>query len=77
MARKFSAGTSLHRAAAYFALALLPDEEADQAAVAEVLLANGAYVNAKDNGGKTPLSIAEENKQQALAQALHKHGGTK
>ena len=41
-------------------------------AVSEVLIANGADVNAKMHDGKTPLDVAHE---KAITDLLRKHGG--
>jgi ankyrin repeat protein len=43
--------------------------------IAELLIANGADVNAKDKEGKTPLDWAIFNKQTEIADLLRKHGG--
>jgi ankyrin repeat protein len=42
---------------------------------ADFLLAHGADVNAKDNGGKTPLKWAEDDGHKELAEMLRQHGG--
>ena len=39
--------------------------------IVELLIANGADVNAKNNGGKTPLDWADGE----LSDLLRKHGG--
>ncbi len=41
--------------------------------IVELLIANGADVNAKNNGGKTPLDWAAWKKE--TANLLRKHGG--
>ena len=41
--------------------------------IIELLIANGADVNAKNNGGKTPLDWAAWKKE--IAKLLRKHGG--
>ena len=43
--------------------------------VAELLLANGADVNAKDNGSTTPLQLAVVNGRQDMVELLRQHGG--
>jgi len=43
--------------------------------IAEMLLAKGANVNAKDNEGKTPMKIAEEKGRKNVAELLRRHGG--
>ena len=43
--------------------------------VAELLIAKGANVNAKDGFGRTPLDWAIINKYTELADLLRKHGG--
>jgi len=44
-------------------------------AAAELLIARGAAVDAKDATGMTPLRAAEENEHPKLAELLRKHGG--
>ena len=43
--------------------------------VVELLIANGADVNAKNQADATPLDKAIENKQTETADLLRKHGG--
>ena len=43
--------------------------------MAEVLLANGADVNARDKYSKTPLSYAVEEGHDPTADFLRSHGG--
>jgi ankyrin repeat protein len=43
--------------------------------IAELLIAKGADVNAKNDDGGTPLDLAIENKQTEIADLLRKHGG--
>ena len=43
--------------------------------VAEILIANGADVNAKNLQSKSPLDFAVKYKQPELADLLRKHGG--
>jgi ankyrin repeat protein len=43
--------------------------------VVELLLANKADINAKDNHGGTPLLMAEETGQKDVAELLRQHGG--
>jgi ankyrin repeat protein len=43
--------------------------------IAELLIDNGADVNAKDVDGDTPLDLAIQFKEPEIADLLHKHGG--
>jgi ankyrin repeat protein len=43
--------------------------------VAELLLAHGAEVNARNRFGATPLHLAQENRRQDVAELLREHGG--
>ena len=43
--------------------------------IAELLIAEGANVNAKDDDGDTPLDQAILDKQTEIADLLRKHGG--
>jgi ankyrin repeat protein len=43
----------------------------------ELLLANGAEVNAKDGVGWTPMHAAAEHGQDGIAELLRQHGGHK
>ena len=56
--------TPLHHAAEYNILE-----------IAELLIENGADVNAKDEDGDTPLHVAARNDNVELAELLKKHGG--
>jgi ankyrin repeat protein len=56
--------TALHNAASH-----------GRKAIAELLLAYGADVNAKDMLSHTPLHNAESKGQNDLAELLRKHGG--
>ena len=47
----------------------------DQKAVAELLIASRAEVNAKDKEPNTPLRLALIYKQYGMADLLHQHGG--
>ena len=47
----------------------------DHKEVAELLIAEGADVNAKTRHGQTPLNLAIQLKQTELADLLRKHGG--
>ena len=57
-------GTPLHSATAN-----------DHKEIAELLIAEGADVNAKVNDGRTPLDFATDEKQTEIADLLRKHGG--
>ena len=57
-------GTPLHSAIAN-----------DHKEIAELLIAEGADVNAKVNDGRTPLDFTTDEKQTELADLLRKHGG--
>jgi ankyrin repeat protein len=46
-----------------------------QKGAVELLLANKADVNAKDNKGNTPLHIAKAQRQDAVAELLRQYGG--
>jgi len=41
----------------------------------ELLLANKADINAKDNDNKTPLDYAVKNAHEDVAELLRQHGG--
>jgi ankyrin repeat protein len=43
--------------------------------VVKLLVANGADVNAKDKSGGTPMTYAEQNGQDEVAEFLRHHGG--
>lgn len=43
--------------------------------VAELLIAKGADVNAKDNSGRTPLRVAIDEGRKDIADLLRRHGG--
>ena len=43
--------------------------------IVELLIAKGADVNAKDDGGMTPLAVAIHFKHPETADLLRKHGG--
>ena len=40
----------------------------------ELLIAKGAYVNARNGDGRTPLSYAQEKGYTKIAELLRKHG---
>jgi ankyrin repeat protein len=46
-----------------------------QTEIAELLITNGADVNARDNVGKTPIDWAIEYDETEIADLLRKHGG--
>ena len=56
--------TALHYAAAW-----------GRKEIAELLIANGAYVNSMSISGRTPLDIANKNNKSEIADLLRKHGG--
>jgi ankyrin repeat protein len=43
--------------------------------IAELLIAKGADVNAKDDNGATPLDLAVKYQRTEIADLLRKHGG--
>ena len=43
--------------------------------IVELLIANGAALNAKNNYGETPLDWAVQVKESEIAALLRKHGG--
>ena len=43
--------------------------------VVELLIAKGADVKAKDEGGKTPLDVSIQFKELEITNLLRKHGG--
>jgi len=45
--------------------------------IMELLLANGAHINARTTEGKTPLKLALEYRRKDAAQMLKERGGTK
>ena len=45
--------------------------------VVELLIANGAEVNAKDRMGKTPLWYLDEHGEKEIADLLRRHGAVK
>ena len=47
----------------------------DHKETAELLIAEGADVNAKDNQGRTPVDLAIVEKQNEITELLRKHGG--
>lgn len=53
----------------------IPDERRDVKKIVEILIKNGADVNAKDGEGHTPLDIAEKNHFPEMAALLRSHGG--
>ncbi|KAL4900150.1 ankyrin repeat-containing domain protein [Aspergillus multicolor] len=50
---------------------------ANQVGTAALLLRHGAYVNASDDDGKTPLAFALEENATEVAEVLRAHGGLK
>ena len=44
------------------------------AIIAALLIAKGADVNAKNQGGRTPLTFAEKNGHSEIAELMRKHG---
>jgi len=56
-------------------LTLYTPAEVDSAKTAEVLLAHGAEVNARDRTGASPLRLALMNQNTKVAEMLRKHGG--
>jgi ankyrin repeat protein len=64
MNRKLATVTPLHLAAFY-----------DHQDMVELLLANKADINAKNNKGETPLRVAADKGKQNLVELLRQHGG--
>ena len=54
---------------------MTPLHSATTKEIAELLIATGADVNAKEDYGATPLDVAEEFNLPELASILRKHGG--